>query len=60
MRAADVIVTMGCGDSCPVLPGKRYEDWSVADPAGQPLPVVREIRDDVQHRVTALLRDLDR
>lgn len=60
VRAADVIVTMGCGDSCPVLPGKRYEDWSVADPAGQPLPVVREIRDDLQHRVTALLRDLDR
>ncbi|WP_114907613.1 low molecular weight phosphatase family protein [Ornithinimicrobium murale] len=59
VRAADVIITMGCGDACPILPGKRYLDWDVADPAGQPLEVVRDIRDDVQQRVTSLLRDLD-
>ena len=59
VRAADVIVTMGCGDACPVLPGKRYLDWDVADPAGQSLDVVRDIRDDVQQRVSALLRGLD-
>lgn len=58
VRAADVIVTMGCGDACPIYPGKRYEDWDVADPAGQPLEVVRDIRDDIQGRVTALLRDI--
>jgi len=58
VMAADVIVTMGCGDACPVHPGKRYEDWQVADPAGQPLEVVRDIRDDVQARVTSLLREL--
>ena len=58
VHAADVIVTMGCGDACPIYPGKRYEDWDVADPAGQPIDVVRDIRDDVQTRVTALLRDL--
>ncbi len=55
VRAADVIVTMGCGDTCPFFPGKRYEDWQVADPAGQPIEVVREIRDDIQARVTTLL-----
>lgn len=59
VRAADVVITMGCGDACPVLPGKRYEDWEVVDPDGQPLSVVRDIRDDVQRRVTALLRDRD-
>lgn len=58
MHAADVIITMGCGDSCPVFPGKRYEDWPVADPAGQPIQVVREIRDDIQSRVTTLLRQV--
>lgn len=58
LQAADVIVTMGCGDSCPYFPGKRYEDWDVADPAGQPIEVVREIRDDVQMRVTNLLREI--
>ncbi|KGN36622.1 arsenate reductase ArsC [Knoellia subterranea] len=58
VRAADVIVTMGCGDACPAYPGKRYEDWPVADPAGQPIAVVRDIRDDLQSRVSALLRDL--
>ena len=58
VHAADVIITMGCGDSCPVFPGKRYEDWDVRDPAGQPLEVVREIRDDIQARVTKLLREI--
>lgn len=58
LRAADVVVTMGCGDACPVFPGRRYEDWDVADPAGQPLPVVRDIRDDIQARVATLLRDI--
>jgi arsenate reductase (thioredoxin) len=56
--AADVIITMGCGDACPIFPGKRYEDWNVADPAEQPIEVVRDIRDDIQARVTALLRDI--
>ena len=55
VHAADVIITMGCGDACPVFPGKRYEDWDVADPAGQPIEVVRAIRDDIQARVTTLL-----
>jgi len=58
VRAADVIITMGCGDACPILPGKRYEDWAVADPAGQPVDVVRAIRDDIQARVTALLGEI--
>jgi arsenate reductase (thioredoxin) len=58
VRAADVIVTMGCGDACPIFSGKRYEDWDVADPAGQPIEVVRDIRDDIQSRVTALLRQI--
>lgn len=58
VRAADVIVTMGCGDACPIFTGKRYEDWDVADPAGQPIEVVRDIRDDIQSRVTALLRQI--
>jgi len=55
VHAADVIITMGCGDACPIFPGKRYEDWEVADPAGQPIEVVRVIRDDIQARVTTLL-----
>lgn len=58
LRAADVIITMGCGDSCPYFPGKRYEDWQVRDPAGQPIEVVREIRDEIQARVTTLLREI--
>ena len=58
VQAADVIITMGCGDSCPYYPGKRYEDWQVTDPAGQPIEVVREIRDDIQARVTELLRQI--
>ena len=52
------IVTMGCGDSCPYYAGKRYEDWAVADPDGRPIEVVREIRDDIQARVTTLLPGL--
>ena len=58
VHAADVIVTMGCGDACPVLPGKRYLDWDVADPDGQPIEVVRAIRDDIQARVTSLLAEV--
>ena len=58
IRAADVIITMGCGDACPVLPGKRYEDWGVADPSGRPIEVVRAIRDDIQARVTTLLGEI--
>lgn len=59
LHAADVIVTMGCGDTCPVFPGKRYLDWDVEDPDGKTLEQVRDIRDDLQARVTTLLRDLD-
>lgn len=58
VHAANVIITMGCGDACPTLPGKRYEDWDVADPADQPIEVVRAIADDLQVRVTRLLADL--
>ncbi|MFI5850136.1 arsenate reductase ArsC [Micromonospora chalcea] len=59
-QASDVIVTMGCGDACPVVPGKRYEDWKLTDPAGQPLDVVRGVRDEIRAQVEALLADLDR
>lgn len=59
VRAADVIITMGCGDECPYYPGKRYEDWDVSDPDGATVEAVRDIRDDIQSRITALLRDLD-
>jgi arsenate reductase len=55
---ADVIVTMGCGDTCPVFPGKRYEDWVLTDPAGQPIEVVREVRDEIQVRVASLVAGL--
>jgi arsenate reductase (thioredoxin) len=58
LRAADVIITMGCGDSCPIFPGKRYEDWDVEDPAGQDVEHVRPIRDDIESRVRALLTRL--
>jgi arsenate reductase len=51
---ADVVVTMGCGDACPVLPGKRYLDWNLPDPAGRPVEEVRALRDDIQRRVEAL------
>jgi arsenate reductase (thioredoxin) len=58
VRAADVIVTMGCGDACPVYPGKRYMDWDLEDPAGRPLDEVRPIRDDIELRVRGLLSEL--
>ena len=58
-RAADVIVTMGCGDACPVYPGKRYEDWVLDDPSGQPIEAVRAIRDDIKGRVEELLATLE-
>ena len=58
VRAADVVVTMGCGDACPVFPGKRYENWELTDPAGQGLEAVRPIRDDIEERVRRLLADL--
>jgi protein-tyrosine-phosphatase len=59
VRAADVVVTLGCGDACPVYPGKHYEDWAVADPAGQPLEVVRRIRYELHHHVAELLESLN-
>ena len=59
VRAADVVVTMGCGDTCPVFPGKRYEDWTLADPAGQDVAAVRPIRDEIEQRVRTLLAQLD-
>lgn len=58
VRHADVVVTMGCGDACPVFPGKRYEDWELTDPAGLPLEAVRPIRDDVRGRVERLVSTL--
>jgi arsenate reductase (thioredoxin) len=58
VRAADVVITMGCGDACPVYPGKRYEDWQLQDPAGQPVEVVRGIRDDLDRRLQGLLAEL--
>ena len=58
VAAADVVVTMGCGESCPVFPGKRYEDWPVADPAGRPVDEVRRVVDDIDVRVQRLLRDV--
>jgi arsenate reductase (thioredoxin) len=57
-RAADVIVTMGCGDTCPVYPGVRREDWELTDPAGQSLEIVREVRDDIRGRVERLVAEL--
>ncbi len=57
-RAADVIVTMGCGDACPVYPGKRYVDWELTDPAGKPIEEVRPIRDEIAQRVDSLIADL--
>ncbi|HEX6754668.1 MAG TPA: arsenate reductase ArsC [Mycobacteriales bacterium] len=59
VRAADVVVTMGCGDACPIYPGKRYEDWTLEDPAGQDVAAVRPIRDEVERRVRRLLGELD-
>lgn len=58
VRESDIVITMGCGDTCPVFPGKRYEDWVLTDPAGQSLDVVREVRDQIRGRVEALLDQL--
>ena len=58
VRAADVVITMGCGDVCPLYPGKRYEDWELDDPAGQPVEKVRQIRDDICRHVEQLLSEL--
>ena len=59
VRAADVVITMGCGDVCPIFPGKRYEDWQVSDPAGHSIAAVRPIRDDIKGRVVDLLNVLN-
>jgi len=58
VRDSDVVITMGCGDVCPIFPGKRYEDWELVDPAGKSLDDVRPIRDDIKRRVEALLAEL--
>ena len=58
VRASDVVITMGCGDACPVFPGKRYEDWELTDPAGLPIDEVRPIRDEIRRRVEKLLAEL--
>ncbi|EIC07673.1 hypothetical protein GCM10023065_23120 [Microbacterium laevaniformans] len=58
VRQADVVITMGCGDACPIFPGKRYEDWQLTDPAGQPVEVVRGVRDDIKGRVQELIASL--
>ena len=58
VKAADVVITMGCGDTCPVFPGKRYEDWELADPAGKGVDAVRPIRDEIKQRVLDLLESL--
>ncbi|MEO7555259.1 MAG: phosphotyrosine protein phosphatase, partial [Acidimicrobiales bacterium] len=59
VRISDVVVTMGCGDACPLFPGKRYEDWELDDPAGQGVEEVRPIRDEIERRVRALLAELN-
>ncbi len=58
VQASDVVITMGCGDACPIFPGKRYEDWALKDPAGQGIEAVRPIRDEIEGRVRALLDEL--
>jgi protein-tyrosine-phosphatase len=58
VSAADVVVTMGCGDACPYVPGRRYEDWTLDDPAGQDIETVRRIRDEIERRVRTLLGEL--
>jgi arsenate reductase len=58
VRAADVVITMGCGDSCPIYPGKRYEDWDLEDPAGKDIDTVRRIRDEIDARVRTLVDEL--
>jgi arsenate reductase len=58
VRESDVVITMGCGDACPIYPGKRYEDWELEDPAGKDLDTVRGIRDEIAKRIDALIADL--
>ena len=58
VQESDVVITMGCGDSCPIFPGKRYEDWEMRDPAGQDLETVRSIRDEIRGRIEALVAEL--
>ena len=58
VRAADAVITMGCGDACPIYPGKRYEDWDLEDPAGKDLPTVRRVRDEIDERVQRLIAEL--
>ncbi|GAA1749905.1 MULTISPECIES: arsenate reductase ArsC [Streptomonospora] len=58
VEASDVVVTMGCGDTCPIFPGKRYLDWELDDPAGRPLEEVRPVRDEIRRRIEALLAEL--
>jgi protein-tyrosine-phosphatase len=58
VRESDVVITMGCGDACPIFPGKRYEDWELEDPAGKDLETVRRVRDDIRARVESLLAEL--
>jgi protein-tyrosine-phosphatase len=58
VKASDVVITMGCGDACPIFPGKRYEDWALADPAGQGIESVRPIRDEIRGRILTLLSEL--
>ena len=59
VKESDVVITMGCGDTCPIFPGKRYEDWELDDPAGQGVDSVRPIRDEIRRRVVELLESLD-
>ena len=59
VQSSDVVITMGCGDTCPIFPGKRYEDWVLEDPAGKGVDSVRPIRDEIKRRVLALLAELD-
>lgn len=58
VQASDVVITMGCGDTCPIYPGKRYEDWVLADPAGQGIDAVRPIRDEIRRRIEGLIAEI--
>lgn len=58
VKESDVVITMGCGDACPIFPGKRYEDWELVDPAGKDIETVRRVRDDIRSRVEALLAEI--
>lgn len=59
VQSSDIVITMGCGDTCPVFPGKRYLDWTLDDPAGQGVDAVRPIRDEIEQRIRGLLAELD-